>query len=170
MAKRNEPRRRSPRHTTATHQGIYNRALFILYWAAFGLHRSQNSRGTRGVCPRPRVLSIVTSSKSLRQEARRLGEFDYLGQRVAGSRLNLNEPFDDDAHGLKSKETNSNESSRIAESYDIAFLFSNECGPSIRAQVCMKVSCKKSISSTSKFKKIYIIYILFSKNICVLVW
>lgn len=49
----------------------------------------------------------MTSSKSLgRKHANVDGEFDYLGQRVAGlSRLNLNKPFDDEAHGLNGKRT-----------------------------------------------------------------
>lgn len=51
MAKRNEARWRfPPSHggaAAATHRGIYNRALFILYWAAY-VHRE--IRGERAAC------------------------------------------------------------------------------------------------------------------------
>lgn len=90
------------------------------------------------MCPRPWVLPIVTSSKSLgRKHANVDGEFDYLGQRVAGlSRLNLNKPFDDDAHGLNGKKTLEREFSiKIAGIIDdIAFLSPNGRGTSIQVR------------------------------------
>lgn len=77
----------------ATHRGIYNRALFILYWAAY-VHTSRNSRRTRGVrLLRSWILSIVTSSEFPRQEARkRRRRADYLSQRIAEF---LDKPFEE---------------------------------------------------------------------------
>lgn len=48
--------------TAATRRRIYNRALFIFYWATFGLHTSRNSQETHAAHPRARILSTLGTS------------------------------------------------------------------------------------------------------------
>lgn len=167
MAKRNEPRWRSPRHTTATHRGIYSRALFILYWPAFGLHRSQNSRGTRGVCPRPRVLPIVTSSKSLRQEARKRRRWIRL-PRSKSRRLStkFEQTIRQRCVRFRQQKIHSKQR-RITD--NLAFLLSNGCRASVLKFVWKSVVRNQFLPHIPKLKNVYIIFfkmLFFFDNIC----